>query len=95
MFLLFYKKCDPKSFQNDPQLDRFETFDWVRVLKFGKYYFPDLGDQGTRFEDIVNANPNKKILFVGRDIDFPASQTTLLGVSFLNGDSAFKIVEVK
>lgn len=95
MFTLFYEKYDPKSFQNDPALDRFETFDWVRVLKFGKYYFPDLGDAGTKFEDIVRLNPGKKILFIGRDVDFPESQTTLLGVNFLNGDFAFRIVEVK
>lgn len=95
MFTLFFEKYDPQIFINDPKLERFETFDWVRVLRFGKYYFPDLGDRGTQFADIVNANPDKKILFIGRDIDFPDSQTTLLNVKFLNGDPAFRIVEVK
>lgn len=95
MFTLFYLNYDPAKYQNDPNLIRFETFDWVRVLRFDKYYFPDLGDQGTRFEDIVGDNPGKKILFVGRKGDFPKEITRLYSTNFLNGENAFDIVEVK
>src|SRR3990172_12570314 len=42
IFTLFYMNYDPLKFQNDPALVRFETNDWVRVLKFDKFYFPDL-----------------------------------------------------
>lgn len=48
MFTLFYLNYPPERFQNDKNLVRFETYDWVRVLKFDKFYFPDLGDEGTR-----------------------------------------------
>lgn len=95
MFTLFYLKFDPAKYQNDPNLVRFETFDWVRVLKFDKYYFPDLGDKGTQVTDIIDQNPGKKILFIGKPGDFPQGMVRLAEVNFLNGDKAFEIVENK
>jgi len=95
MFTLFYFGWDPAKFQNDPNLNRFETYDWVRVLNFDKFYFPDLGDTGTTFLDIVRDNGDKKILFVGKPGDFPSETPRLLTVDFLNGDGAFEVVEVK
>src|SRR3989339_966262 len=95
MFTLFYLKYDPAKFQNSPNLDRFETFDWVRVLRFDKYYFPDLGDKGTQYQDIINKNLDKKILFIGKPGDFPVYVPRLLTVNFLNGDIAFEVVEKK
>lgn len=93
IFTLFYLKYDPSKFQNSPNLDRFETYDWVRVLKFDKYYFPDLGDEGTRYQDVINANPGKKILFIGKPGDFPDSTEILEKVNFLNGEEAFEITK--
>jgi 4-amino-4-deoxy-L-arabinose transferase-like glycosyltransferase len=95
MFTLFFLNYDPAKYQNNSNLVRFETYDWVRVLKFDKFYFPDLGDEGTRFVDIVKQNPGKKILFIGRSQDFPKTRQRLLSVNFLNGERAFDIVEVK
>ena len=92
MFTLFYLNYDPAKYQNDPNLVRFETYDWVRVLRFDNFYFPDLGDKGTRFEDIVKENPGKKMLFIGRRGDFPKEIPRLFSVNFLNGDNAFDIV---
>jgi len=93
MFTLFFLNWDPGKYQDDPNLDRFEANKWIWVLKFDKFYFPDLGDAGTRFQDIVKTNPGKKILFIGRSGDFPDNLPRLLTVNFLNGDSAFDIVE--
>lgn len=95
MFTLFYLRFDPAKFQNNTSLIRFETFDWVRVLKFDKYYFPDLGDDGTRFTEIIAQNPGKRLLFIGKDGDFPNSWLRLEKINFLNGDLAFEIVEAK
>lgn len=95
MFTLFYLNYDPAKYQNDPNLIRFETYDWVRVLKFDKFYFPDLGDKGTQFEDIVKMNPGKKLLFIGRAGDFPKEIPRLYAINFLNNENAFDIVEVK
>lgn len=94
MFTLFYSAYPPEQFFNDPNLNRFETFDWVRVLKFDKFYFPDLGDKGTQYSDIINQNPNKKILFIGKPGDFPEDAKRLKTIQFLNGREAFEIVEV-
>lgn len=95
MFTLFYLNYNPANYQNDPNLVRFETFDWVRVLRFDKFYFPDLGDEGTQFEDVVRANSDKKLLFIGRKGDFPKELPRLYSVNFLNGENAFDIVEVR
>jgi 4-amino-4-deoxy-L-arabinose transferase-like glycosyltransferase len=95
MFTLFFSEYDPAKYMSNPNLVRFETYDWVRVLRFDKYYFPDLGDKGTQFTDIVTQNPEKKILFVGKPGDFPESQPILYRVNFLNGDPAFEITDVK
>ena len=93
MFMLFFLGFDPVQYQNNPNLIRFETHDWVRVLKFDKYYFPDLGDNGTKFEDIIKENKGKKLLFIGKGGDFPSEIPRLKTVNFLNGNLAFEIVE--
>src|SRR3989338_9206086 len=93
MFSLFYLNYDPAKYQNNPNLVRFETNDWVWVLKFDKFYFPDLGDQGTRYEDILAQNKGKKMLFVGKPGDFPENINRLEVVNFLDGKHAFEIVE--
>lgn len=95
MFTLFYLKYDPLNYQKNPNLVRYETNDWVWVLKFDKFYFPDLGDKGTQFADIIKANPGKKLLFVGRAGDFPKDLPRLYSINFLNGENAFDIVESK
>ena len=92
MFALFFLNWDPAKYQNDPKLDRFEANRWIWVLKFDKFYFPDLGDSGTRYQDIVKANPGKKILFIGKPGDFPAGLPKLFTVNFLNGNGAFEVV---
>lgn len=94
MFTLFYLNYDPEKYQNSPNLIRYETFDWVWVLKFDKFYFPDLGDPGTQFGDLVRENPGKKLLIIGKKMDIPPEIPRLLSVSFLNGENAFDIVEV-
>lgn len=93
IFTLFNLEYDPAMFQNSSNLERFETFDWVRVLKFDKYYFPDLGDIGTKHDDIVKANPNKKILFIGKSSDFSENSRVLEEIKFLNGEDAFEITD--
>lgn len=95
MFMLFFLNWDPVSYQNDPMLNRYEANDWVWVLNFDKFYFPDLGDAGTKYQDIIRANPDKRILFIGKSGDFPNSLPRLLTIDFLNGDRAFDIVESK
>lgn len=93
IFTLFYLAWDPGAFMNDPKLNRFESFDWIRVLSFDKFYFPDLGDDGTRYQNVLEENPGKKILFIGRSGDFPGKTEKKKEVYFLNGTKAFEIVE--
>lgn len=95
MFTLFFSNYDPKSYQNDSNLVRFETYDWVRVLRFDKYYFPDLGDEGSRPQDILEKYKDKKLLLVGKSGDFPSGVRRLTVVNFLDGNPAFEIVDNK
>lgn len=91
IFTLFYLKYDPAKFQDSKNLERFETYDWVRVLRFDRFYFPDLGDEGTRYEDVIKANKGKKILFIGKPGDFPTDAKILERIHFLNNEPAFEI----
>lgn len=93
MFTLFYLAYSPRDFQNDKNLVRFETHDWVRVLKFDKFYFPDLGDKGTRVEDVRKEFPDKKILFIATPEETPRDVNIVYEVNFLNGKRAFNIFE--
>jgi 4-amino-4-deoxy-L-arabinose transferase-like glycosyltransferase len=95
MFTLFFLNWDPAKYQNNPNLDRFEANRWIWVLKFDKFYFPDLGDPGTHYQDILAANLGKKILFIGKKEDFPGNLNRLFTVDFLNGNRAFDVVESK
>lgn len=93
IFTLFFLKYDPEKFFKNSNLNRFETYDWIRVLEFDKYYFPDLGDEGTRYQDIINANKDKSILFIGKPGDFSESVVILETIYFKNGEVAFEITE--
>lgn len=95
MFTLFYLNYDPSKYQNDPGLVRFETYDWVRVLNFDKFYFPDLGDEGTKQKDILEKYKDKKLMLIGKPGDFPLGGRSLLTVNFLDGTPAFLIVDNK
>ena len=65
MFTLFFLNWNPENYRNNPNLNRFEAYQWIWVLKFDKFYFPDLGDVGTHYQDIIDVNVGKKILFIG------------------------------
>lgn len=93
MFTLFFLNWDPAKYQNDPNLDRFEANNWIWVLKFDKFYFPDLGDPGTHYQDIVKSNPGKRMLFVGKPGDFPEGTPVLKQINFLDGTGTFQIVQ--
>ena len=95
MFTLFFLPYEPANYQTNPNLVRYEASDWIWVTNFDKYYFPDLGDTGTKYEDIVRRFPDEKILFIGKSGDFPADVPRLKTINFLNGAKAFDIVEVK
>ena len=93
MFTLFFSKYDPAKYQNDPNLVRFETYDWVRVLRFDKFYFPDLGDRGTQPQDILKEYKGKNVLLIGKEGDFPYGVRRLKVINFLDGTPAFEIVD--
>jgi 4-amino-4-deoxy-L-arabinose transferase-like glycosyltransferase len=92
MFTLFYLTYPPQNYFDNPNLVRFKSYDWVWVTNFDKFYFPNLSDEGTEYWDIVNQNPDKSILFIGKESDFEASKPRLKTINFLDGSRAFDIV---
>lgn len=95
MFTLFYLNYSPEKYMDNLNLVRYKAYAWVWVLNFDKFYFPDLGDEMTQYEDIVDNNPDKKILFIGKKEDFSNDVVRLKTIDFLNGERAFDIVEYK
>lgn len=93
IFTLFYLEYPPERYFNNTNLNRFETHDWVRVLTFDKFYFPDLGDKGTTVADIRLQNEGEKILFIGTDEEINDDENIVRTIRFLNGDIAFQLVE--
>lgn len=95
IFTLFYLKFDPRKYQTDKNLLREKIGDWIEVSKFDKFYFPDLGNMGTRYEDIIKQNQGKRILFVGKHGDFPVDRKVLYTTYYLNGETAFEVIDNK
>ena len=93
MFTLFYLNYPPDKFQNNPDLERYETHDWVRVERFGKFYFPDLGDSDTTMKKIREKYAGKKILFIGTDSEINDDSNIVETINFLDGSIAFQIVD--
>lgn len=95
IFTLFYSKFDPHKYQNDQNLIRERKGDWIEVSKFDKFYFPNLSDIGTRYEDIAKRNQGERVLFIGKSGDFPIERKVLFTVYYLNGEIAFEVVDNK
>jgi len=91
MFTLFYLNFPPNKYIYNPNLVRFETFDWVRVLKFDKFYFPDLGDGGTTLPDVEKDYQGKKLLFISTPDEVKGDINIIKTIDFLNGQPAFVI----
>ena len=94
MFTLFYSKFDPYKYQTDPNLVRFEQYDWVWVTNFDKYYFPNISDADTSYSQLVKRFIGRKVLFIGKVQDFPKEAKILYRVNFKNGEPAFVITEI-
>lgn len=94
IFTLFWLKFPPAEYQNDPNLIRYQAYDWVWVTQFDNFLFPDLGDEGSRVEDFKQKfQGREKVLIVGRPDDFSPADPVLLKVNFLDGQPAFQISE--
>ncbi|MBI2613529.1 MAG: glycosyltransferase family 39 protein [Candidatus Levybacteria bacterium] len=82
MFFLFYLKYDPSLYKEETKNS---SGGFRENHKFGKYEFrPIVWDK---------ENNAQKILYVGRDKDFPPQARRLFQVNYLNGSPAISIVE--
>jgi len=93
MFTLFYMEYPLEKYMYNPNLVRYKAHDWVWVTRFDKFYFPNLSDKDSNYEDILKENKGKRVLFIGKPSDFGDDVNILKNIDFLDGSSAFSIVE--
>ena len=93
MFTLFYLEYPPEKYMYNPNLIRYKAYDWVWVTRFDKFYFPNLSDEDSNYKDIESENVGKRILFIGKPSDFSDDVRVLKTINFLDGQSAFSVVD--
>ena len=94
IFTLFWLKYSPEKYQTIDNLVRYQANDWVWVTKFDKYLFPDLGDEGTKVNDLKKEYLNiGKNLIIGKPGDFDETDPILKKIDFLDGTDGFLISE--
>lgn len=82
MFFLFYLKYSPSAYQKEAI---YASGGFRENHQFGKYEFRPI--------DWDNEVKNSKILYIGRNDDFPPSAKIIKVINFLDGKPAIKIVE--
>lgn len=87
-FLLFYTAYDPGGYKNDPMLIRYPKSNWFWVDGFSKYRF--IND----WDIVSELSGGKDILLVTSPDNYPKKAKVLKTINFLNGESAFDIVEL-
>lgn len=98
-FFLFYWSWDPQEYRNDPKLERYAQSDWYWVDSFDKFIFvndwdiPKTADGTWITERKKPIEIDKKTLLITSPGSYPAGWNKLETVDFLNGDTAFEILE--
>ncbi len=91
MFVLFFTKYDPSKFQNDKDIKREETQDFIQINSFDKYVFIDT--KNIDFKNLSRQYPNSLFVLNPENI---ANDTNLLSkIDFLDGKNAFLILDNK
>lgn len=96
-FFLFFYSWDPKSFQSDKNLIRFNQSNWWWVDRFDKFYFVN----DWQVKDMVLESggkidcKNKKCLLIASPDNSPSGWSKIYSVNFLDGKTAFEMFENK
>lgn len=80
MFFLFYMKYSPVLYQKEAV---YASGGFRENHKFGKYYFQPID---------LSVNEEGKILYIGREGDFPPGTPAIYSINYLNNQSAIRIV---
>jgi len=100
-FFLFYTAWNPQKYRNDPNLIRFYQSNWYWVDRFDKFYFVNDWDiPGEGYELIMESGGKidcspvvSKCLLITSPASIPDGWTKLKTIYFLDGSSAFEIME--
>lgn len=87
-FVLFFLKYEPKIYQNNTNLVRYQRSDWFWVDKFDKFQF--INDWEIKEK---TANMKNTLLVTSPD-NYPEGSHLLETINFLDGKKAFEIVKL-
>jgi len=86
ILFLFYLKYPPEKFQKEVILTPRDKFGFSTVRDFDKFYFKKI--------DWAKIKEERNILVCGTDKEIPNDVKILKKIDFLNGEPAFKCVEI-
>lgn len=98
-FVLFYMNWDPEKYRSDPNLIRFAQSDWFWVDRFDKFYFvndwqiPRMADGAWQMESGGAVSMSGRTLLITSPGNYPPGWNQLKTINFLDGESAFEILE--
>ncbi|MBU4098553.1 hypothetical protein KJ980_02780, partial [Patescibacteria group bacterium] len=75
IYTLFYKKYDPQLFRKEAVIQR-DSYGFVKVLSFNKYYFD---------KDSLTKTGDKDILFIDSPVDVPKNSKILKRFTAIDG----------
>lgn len=94
-FVLFYNQWNPKLYQNDENLKRFNQSNWWWVDGFDKFKFiNDWQVKDLKLESGESIDcENRRCLLITSPGNFPANWDKLENINFLDGNPAFELYE--
>lgn len=91
-FVLFYLKIDPEQYRSDPNLVRYNKSDWFWVDRFGKFEFVNNWEVMGK---VKSEKGKVKSLLITSPGNYPSDSRFIKTINFLDGSSAFDIVELR
>lgn len=88
IFYLFFSKYDPRKYQENPSLVRYERSNWRWVDRLDKIYFINDWEMRQTLENEKNA------LVISTPGNYPERAEKLETIYFLDGSKAFEIVKI-
>ena len=101
-FFLFFWQWNPRAYQNDPNLIRFNQSNWFWVDRFDKFYFvndwniPSQEWESFKLESGESVQctvDSERCLLITSPGNYPKTWTKLETINFLDGKPAFELYE--
>lgn len=94
IYILFYVQYAPERYQSNDSLTWHNEGSWIKVEQFDKYEFIDINEKGITYSEVADRGVNEKLLLVGTPGDIPEDVDRINSIYFLDGTTAFELVEL-